>query len=199
VGSGNAGGESEAIIGRWLARRGRRDDVVIATTVGMAGGPTQPKGLTRDKIRQGVEASLARLQTDHIDLYYAHEGDAETPLTETMAAFDELVREGKVRAIAASNYSAERLREALDVSAKHGFARCEALQPNDNLMERDEYEGDVADLCVEEGLGVAPPFALARGFLTGKYRPDTPRHAVRRRDFGELPQRPRLGGSGRSG
>jgi aryl-alcohol dehydrogenase-like predicted oxidoreductase len=177
VGSGNAGGESEAIIGRWLARRGRRDDVVIATTVGMAGGPTQPKGLTRDKIRQGVEASL----------------------TETMAAFDELVREGKVRAIAASNYSAERLREALDVSAKHGFARCEALQPNDNLMERDEYEGDVADLCVEEGLGVAPPFALARGFLTGKYRPDTPRHAVRRRDFGELPQRPRLGGSGRSG
>lgn len=171
---GNAGGESEAIIGRWLAARGNRDDVVIATKVGMQGGPDQPKGLTRDKIRRGVELSLARLQTDHIDLYYAHEDDADTPLAETMAAFDELVREGSVRVVGASNYSAARLRAALDVSAAEGLARYEILQPHYNLLDRSQFEGDLAQLCVAENVSVAPYFALARGFLTGKYRRDTP-------------------------
>lgn len=171
---GNAGGESETIIGKWLTARGNRDDVVIATKVGMQGGPEQPKGLTRDKIRRGAELSLARLQTDHIDLFYAHEDDADTALTETMAAFDELVREGSVRVVGASNYSAQRLREALDVSAREGLARYEILQPHYNLLDRGQYEGELAQLCVDQNVSVAPYFALARGFLTGKYRRDTP-------------------------
>lgn len=171
---GNVGGESEAIMGRWLTARGNRDDVVIATKVGMQGGPDQPKGLTRDLIRRGVAESLARLQTDRIDVYYAHEDDPQTPLTETMAAFDELVREGVVGVVAASNYSAERLREALSISDEHGYARYELLQPHYNLMDRSAYEGPLADLCVAEDVAVAPYFALARGFLTGKYRRDQP-------------------------
>ena len=171
---GHEGGESEAVIGRWCASRGNRDDVVIATKVGMQGGPDQPKGLTRDMIRAGVEASLRRLQTDHIDLYYAHEDDAETPLLETMTAFDELVHEGLVRAVGASNYSAARLRQALDVSTQHGLTRYAALQPQYSLLARDDFESGLAALCETERIAVAPYWVLARGFLSGKYRADGP-------------------------
>ncbi len=184
---GNEGGESEAIIGRWLADRGRPDDLVIATKVGMAGGRF-PKGLTRDHIRAGVEGSLERLGVERIDLYYAHEDDADTPLTETMAAFDELVREGLVSAVAASNYPAPRLAEALRVSDEGGFTRFGGLQPHFNLLDREGYAADAEGLCRDEGLGVAPYFALARGFLAGKYRPGaelprTPRAAGVERDY----------------
>jgi aryl-alcohol dehydrogenase-like predicted oxidoreductase len=185
---GNRGGESESIIGRWIAGRGGNDDVVVATKVGMAGGPDQPKGLTRDKIRQGLEDSLGRLGLDRVDLLYAHEDDADTDLAETMGAFDELVREGVVGAVAASNYPAERLAEALDVSARDGLVRFEGLQPAYNLLQRDQLDDGVLDVCREHGLGVASYFGLARGFLTGKYRPGaelpaTPRSAGVARDF----------------
>jgi aryl-alcohol dehydrogenase-like predicted oxidoreductase len=177
---GNEGGESETIIGRWMSERRNRDDVVIATKVGMQGGPTQPKGLTREKIRRGVEASLARLQTDRIDIYYAHEDDAETPLAETMGAFDELVNEGIVGVVGASNYTAARLRDALTASDERGYVRYELLQPHYNLMDRSGYEAELAALCGAEGIAVAPYFALARGFLTGKYRKDQPPPATPR-------------------
>jgi aryl-alcohol dehydrogenase-like predicted oxidoreductase len=170
---GNEGGESETIIGRWLRERGTRDRVVIATKVGMASGKFE-KGLSREHIRRGVEGSLARLQIDAIDLYYAHEDDAATPLSETMAAFDELVSEGLVRAIGSSNYTAERLRAALDVSAAQSVVAFSVHQPHFNLLDRDGYEGPLEQLCRERGLGVAPYYALARGFLSGKYRPDQP-------------------------
>jgi aryl-alcohol dehydrogenase-like predicted oxidoreductase len=164
---GNVGGESEAIIGRWLRTRGRRDDVLLATKVGRRPGHL---GLSRANIATAIDESLARLQTDRVDLYYAHRDDPQTPLEETLGAFDELVREGKVRHIAASNYDAPRLAEALAVSDREGYARFVALQPHYNLVERASFEGDLQDLCEREGLGVLPYFALARGFLTGKYR-----------------------------
>jgi aryl-alcohol dehydrogenase-like predicted oxidoreductase len=170
---GNEGGESETIIGRWLAERGTRDRVVIATKVGMASG-TFEKGLSRDHIRRGIEGSLSRLQVDAIDLYYAHEDDAATPLAETMAAFDDLVREGLVRAAGSSNYSAERLGAALDASRAQGLVAFTVHQPHFNLLDRNGYEGALEQLCRERGLGVASYFALARGFLSGKYRPDQP-------------------------
>ncbi|MGH3378372.1 MAG: aldo/keto reductase [Actinoallomurus sp.] len=166
-----AGNESERIIGRWLARRGRRDDIVIATKVGMAPGL---KNLRAETIRVAAEASLERLGVDHIDLYYAHRDDPGTPLEETLAAFDALVREGKVRHIAASNYDAPRLTEALKISDSEGLARYVALQPHYNLVERDSFEGDLAALCAREDIAVLPYFGLARGFLTGKYRPGGP-------------------------
>ncbi len=169
---GLSGGESETIIGRWLAKRGRRDDVVIATKVGKEGGPFT-QGLSRQQIRDGVEGSLQRLQTDHIDLYYSHEDDPDTPLEETAQAFDELVREGKVRVLGASNFTADRLQAALDVSAAEGLARYEILQPLYSLVERD-YENGLSEVCAANDLSVAPYYALARGFLTGKYRPDDP-------------------------
>jgi aryl-alcohol dehydrogenase-like predicted oxidoreductase len=185
---GNHGGESETILGRWIAGRGGHDDVVVATKVGMAGGPDQPKGLTRDKIRRGAESSLARLGVDRIDLYYAHEDDPETDLTETMRAFDELVREGLVGTVAASNYPPARLAEALEVSAREGLVRYEGLQPAYNLLQRGELEDGTRELCEEHGLGIASYFALARGFLSGKYRPGaalpaTPRSTGVARDF----------------
>ncbi|HET6692168.1 MAG TPA: aldo/keto reductase [Miltoncostaeaceae bacterium] len=185
---GNRGGESEAILGRWIAGRGRHDDVVVATKVGMAGGPDQPKGLTREKIRRGAEESLARLGVDRIDLYYAHEDDQETDLAETMGAFDELVREGLVGTVAASNYTAARLAEALEVSDREGLVRFEGLQPAYNLLQRDQVEGGAGDVCREHGLGIASYVSLARGFLTGKYRPGGPLPASHRakgvaRDF----------------
>lgn len=164
---GNKGGESETIIGNWLKSRGKRGDVLIATKVGRAPGV---EGLAPATIKRAVEASLQRLQTDYIDLYYAHADDPDTPLEDTLATFDELVRSGKVRHIAASNFSAARLREALDVSAAAGFVRYEVVQPHYNLLERDDYEGALADLCVAEELSCLPYFALAKGFLTGKYR-----------------------------
>jgi aryl-alcohol dehydrogenase-like predicted oxidoreductase len=171
---GNRGGESEEIIGRWLAGRADRDDLVIATKVGMAGGPGQPKGLTREIILRGAEESLRRLQVERIDLFYAHEDDPETPLEETMGALDELVGQGLVRAVAASNYPAERLTEALGISEERGLARFEALQPHYNLVDRGGYEGELQEICLSEDLGVATYFSLARGFLSGKYRPGQP-------------------------
>lgn len=160
------GGESETVIGDWLARRGRRDDIVIATKVGMR---KQRPGLSAANIREAADDSLRRLRTDHIDLYYAHRDDEETPLEETLGAFDELVRAGKVRHIGASNHTASRLRDALAVSDREGLARYAVLQPHYNLMERD-YERDLAPLVEREGLATLPFFGLAKGFLTGKYR-----------------------------
>ncbi|WP_435080301.1 aldo/keto reductase [Clavibacter michiganensis] len=164
---GNSGGESEEIIGRWLASRGRPDDLVIATKVG---AHEAAKGTSRDSVRRGVEASLRRLGVDAIDLYYAHVDDQDTPIEETVTALAELVTEGKVRAIGASNFTAERLQAALDVSAREGIARFEVLQNRYNLVARDDYEGELADLLVREGIGSAPYSSLASGFLTGKYR-----------------------------
>ncbi|OUE19912.1 General stress protein 69 [Clavibacter michiganensis] len=164
---GNSGGESEEIIGRWLAARGRPDDLVIATKVG---AHEAAKGTSRDSVRRGVEASLRRLGVDAIDLYYAHVDDQDTPIEETVTALAELVAEGKVRAIGASNFTAERLQAALDVSAREGIARFEVLQNRYNLVARDDYEGALAELLVREGIGSAPYSSLASGFLTGKYR-----------------------------
>lgn len=168
---GHSGGESESIIGRWMAARGNRSQIIIATKVG-GGFPNLP-GLSAQTIRASVEGSLRRLQVDQIDLYYAHRDDPATALDETLRAFDALVREGKVRYIAASNYTAPRLAEALAISSRDGLARFVALQPHYNLMHRAEYEGGLADLCAREGLACVPYFALAKGFLTGKYRPDS--------------------------
>ncbi len=164
---GNQGGESESIIGRWMAARGNRQRMIIATKVGMAPGL---KGLGPMTIRRAAAASLKRLRTDYIDLYYAHADDAETPLHDSLAAFDTLVKEGKVRRIAASNYTAARLAEALAVSATEGLAEYVALQPHYNLVHRQDYEGDLRDLCVRERISCIPYYALASGFLTGKYR-----------------------------
>ncbi|MHA6624565.1 aldo/keto reductase [Pseudonocardia sichuanensis] len=173
---GNSGGESETIIGDWMAARGNRDQVVIATKVGS--WPERP-GLSARNIATAVEDSLRRLRTDRIDLYYAHRDDPDTAQEETADAFDRLVREGKVRAIAASNFTAERLRSALEISARDGLASYVALQPHYNLMERDEYENALAPLLASEGLAGFPYYALAKGFLTGKYRPDTDVDSVR--------------------
>jgi aryl-alcohol dehydrogenase (NADP+) len=168
---GNSGGESETIIGRWMKARGNRDRMIIGTKVGML---ESLSGLTANTIPVAAEQSLGRLQTDRIDLYYAHKDDPKTPLEETLGAFDTLVREGKVRYIAASNYTATRLAEALDVSKRRGFACFVALQPHYNLVERKEYEGELAEVVRREGLSAIPYFALAKGFLTGKYRPGAP-------------------------
>lgn len=167
---GHSGGESESIIGRWLALRGLRGRIVVATKVGMLKGL---EGLAPATIRAAAEASLRRLGVDRIDLYYAHKDDEKTPLEETLRAFDELVRTGKVRYIAASNYTAPRLAEALQISAREGLARFVGLQPHYNLVHRDEYEGALAAVCAVAGLACFPYFALASGFLTGKYRADT--------------------------
>jgi aryl-alcohol dehydrogenase-like predicted oxidoreductase len=167
---GNSGGESETILGRWIAKRGKRDQTIIATKVGKH---PQFQGLSAKTIRLAAENSLKRLGTDYIDLYYAHADDEQTPLEETLGAFDALVREGKLRYIAASNYSAPRLAKALSVSDREGFARYVALQQHYNLMERHKYEGELADLVASERLSSLPYFALASGFLTGKYRPGT--------------------------
>lgn len=166
---GNQGGESEAIIGNWLKRRGKRDDVIVATKVGLEMGPDR-KGLSKDYIMRSADDSLRRLQTDYIDLYQSHHDDPETPLAETLEAFDRLIKQGKVRAIGASNYSAARLAEALNVSRSLGLARYESLQPLYNLYDRAVYEDELEPLCVTEGLGVFNFYSLAAGFLTGKYR-----------------------------
>ncbi|HEX4306399.1 MAG TPA: aldo/keto reductase [Solirubrobacterales bacterium] len=163
---GNSGGESETIIGEWMAARGNRDEIVIATKVGKL-APLD--NLRADTIRRGVEDSLKRLGTDRIDLYYAHFDDPDTPLAETLGAFGELIEAGKVRAIAASNYSGARLAEALEIAEREGLPRYVALQPHYNLMERD-YEIDQRAVCEREDIACFPFYALARGFLTGKYR-----------------------------
>ncbi|ACA19652.1 aldo/keto reductase [Methylobacterium sp. 4-46] len=170
---GHAGGESETILGRWMESRGCRDRIVLATKVGMdmGEGPAGEarKGLSGASIARAVEESLRRLRTDRIDLYQSHEDDPETPIEETLGAYDRLIRAGKVRAIGASNFSAARLREALAVAARTGLPRYECLQPEYSLAERG-YEAELEPLCRREGIGVISYFSLAAGFLTGKYR-----------------------------
>lgn len=166
---GNHGGESETIIGNWLKSSGDREKVVIATKVGMEMGPDK-KGLSRSYIFKAVEDSLRRLQTDYIDLYQSHTDDPETPIEETLTAYSELIKQGKVRAIGASNFTAERLKESIRLSEEKGLPRYESLQPLYNLYDRADYETNLEPVCVEEGIGVIPYFALASGFLTGKYR-----------------------------
>lgn len=166
---GHMGGESETIIGEWLAARGNRSQVMIATKVGMKMGSGE-QGLSRAWIMKEVDASLQRLRTDVIDLYQAHKDDADTPLEETLGAFADLIKAGKVRAIGASNYTAPRLKLALETSAKLGLPRYETLQPLYNLMDRKVFEDDLAALCRAEGIGVINFYALASGFLSGKYR-----------------------------
>ncbi|GGW51740.1 NADP-dependent aryl-alcohol dehydrogenase [Streptomyces lucensis JCM 4490] len=165
---GNEGGESETIIGKWVKARGNRDDVVIATKVSQH--PEYP-GLSAANIKAAADASLRRLDTDHIDLYYTHFDKPEVPVEEIIGALDELVKAGKVRHIAASNITPERLRASLDFSDREGLARYVALQPHYNLVSRDTYEGPLQDLAAREGLAAVPYFSLASGFLTGKYRP----------------------------
>ncbi|MET8583028.1 aldo/keto reductase [Streptomyces collinus] len=167
---GNKGGESETIIGKWLKARGNRSDVVVATKVSQH---PEYQGLTAANIKAAADASLRRLDTDYIDLYYTHFDKPEVPVEEIIGALDELVRAGKVRHIAASNISPERLRASLDHSDREGLARYVALQPHYNLVSRDTYEGPLQDLAAREGLAAVPYFALASGFLTGKYRPGT--------------------------
>jgi aryl-alcohol dehydrogenase-like predicted oxidoreductase len=166
---GHVGGESETIIGNWLAKRGGRDKVIVATKLGVEMGPGE-QGLSKAYMERAVERSLARLKTDYIDLYQAHRDDTATPLEETLEAFAALIKAGKVRAIGASNFKADRLAEALKVSAAHGLPRYESLQPWYNLYDRSEFEGELADLCKREGVAVISYFSLASGFLTGKYR-----------------------------
>jgi aryl-alcohol dehydrogenase-like predicted oxidoreductase len=167
--TGHQGGESETVIGRWIARRRRHDDVVIATKVGSDMGQGH-KVLRKDYILQAAEASLRRLQVDCIDLYQSHWDDENTPLEETLSAYDQLLRQGKVKAIGASNLSAGRLRQALDVSDSKSLPRYATLQPHYNLYERATFEGELQSLCIKENLGVITYFSLAAGFLTGKYR-----------------------------
>ena len=164
---GHSGGESEAIIGEWLAARGRRDDVIVATKVGVE--MNGEKGLKPDRVRRSCDASLARLRSDYIDLYYAHYDDPETPLADTLEAFDRVVREGKARALGASNHTAARLAEALDTSAAKGFAAYSVLQAEYNLVARRSFEGPLQQVAVERGLEVVSYYSLASGFLTGKY------------------------------
>ena len=176
---GNEGGESETILGRWLKQGHNRDRVVIATKVGMEMGPDQ-QGLSKAYITQAVEASLRRLQVDTIDLYQAHKDDKTTPIEVTLDAFADLILQGKVRAIGASNYSAERLAQSLAIADSNGLPRYQCLQPHYNLAERALYEGDLEAVCRVNGLAVIPYFSLAAGFLTGKYRSEA--------DLGQSPR-----------
>jgi aryl-alcohol dehydrogenase-like predicted oxidoreductase len=168
---GNKGGESETIIGRWHKRSGKRKDVVIATKVGME--MQGKKGLSKSHILQSAEDSLRRLQTDYLDLYQSHQDDPETPLEETLEAYAELIRQGKVRAIGASNYSAKRLKQSLLTSEQNGLPRFESLQPLYNLYDRAAFEAELEPLCVEKNVGVISYYSLASGFLSGKYRSES--------------------------
>ncbi|MFF3774814.1 aldo/keto reductase [Streptomyces sp. NPDC004288] len=173
---GNEGGESETVIGRWLASRGNRSDIVVATKVG---AHPQFKGLSATTIKAGAEESLRRLGTDHIDLYYTHFDDESVPVEEIVTALDQLVKDGKVRAVAASNISPERLRASLDFAEAEGLARYVALQPHYNLVSRDTYEGPLLETVERAGLSAVPYYGLAAGFLTGKYRPGATVDSVR--------------------
>ncbi|WP_151087259.1 aldo/keto reductase [Hymenobacter baengnokdamensis] len=165
---GHVGGESETIIGKWLKQRGRRDDVVIATKVGWEVN-AENKGLSKSYIMRAVEGSLQRLQTDYIDLYQSHKDDESLPVTEPLEAYAQLIKEGKVRAIGASNFKPERLQAALD-AAQQGLPRYESLQPLYNLYDREAFEQDDLPIVQASGIGVIPYYGLAAGFLTGKYR-----------------------------
>lgn len=166
---GHSGGESETILGKWFARSGRRKDVFLATKAGIEMGEGK-SGLSARYLAEAIDASLRRLQTDYIDLYQAHEDDPNTPLEETLGAFDKLVKAGKVRFIGASNYGGARLAEALEISRRNGLASYISLQPHYNLVERKTFESDLLPVVRKYGLGVIPYFSLASGFLTGKYR-----------------------------
>jgi aryl-alcohol dehydrogenase-like predicted oxidoreductase len=178
---GHEGGESETIIGRWLAQRKNHDDVIIATKVGSDMGRGH-KILRKDYILQAAEASLRRLRVDCIDLYQSHWDDENTPLEETLGAYEQLLRQGKVKAIGASNLTAPRLLQALEASRTKGLPRYATLQPHYNLYERSSFEGELQALCMREGVGVITYFSLAAGFLTGKYRSET--------DFGKSARGP---------
>ena len=167
---GHQGGESETILGKWMHARHNREQIVIATKVGSLPSKGRNPDLSREHILHAVEASLRRLQTDYIDVYFAHRDDSETPLGETLGTFAELVQAGKVRVLGASNYDAARMREALQISQTNGFPRYEIQQPLYNLISRDQYEGELQQLCVAEEISVVPYSSLASGFLTGKYR-----------------------------
>ncbi len=173
---GHRGGESETVIGNWLKRGARREDLVIATKVGMPMAPDR-QGLSAAHIVRSAEDSLRRLQTDHIDLYFSHSDDASVAFEETLGAYQKLIAAGKVRAIGASNHTAARLAEALEVSRRTGLPRYEVLQPHYNLYARADYESALEPLCLERHLGVVSYFALASGFLSGKYR--TPADAAK--------------------
>lgn len=166
---GNSGGESEVIIGKWLKARGNRDKVVLATKLGIEMAPGK-KGLSRAYMQTAVEDSLRRLQTDFIDLYQSHRDDPETPIEETLSAYADLIKQGKVREIGASNFSADRLAESLKISTDKNLPRYQSLQPQYSLVERAELEGPLEDLCLAEKVGVIGYYSLASGFLTGKYR-----------------------------
>ena len=176
---GHQGGESETIIGRWIARRGHHDDVVIATKVGSDMGLGY-KCLARDYLMRAAEDSLRRLGVEAIDLYQSHWDDDKTSFDETLEAYSRLIQQGKVRAIGASNLTADRLAQALAASRDAGLPRYATLQPHYNLIERASFEGPLQDLCVREGLGVIPYFSLASGFLTGKYRSEDDFHKSKR-------------------
>jgi aryl-alcohol dehydrogenase-like predicted oxidoreductase len=167
--TGNKGGESETIIGNWLKARGGRDKVVIATKLGIEMAPGK-KGLSRAYMVQAVEDSLRRLQTDYIDLYQSHRDDPETPIEETLSAYADLIKAGKVREIGASNFSAARLADSLKISTEKGLPRYQSLQPQYSLVERTEFEGPLEELCLKEKVGVIGYYSIASGFLTGKYR-----------------------------
>src|SRR6185312_2890590 len=166
---GNQGGESETIIGNWLKARGGREKVIIATKLGIEMAPGK-KGLSRKYMMQAVEDSLRRLRTDYIDLYQSHRDDPETPIEETLSAYADLIKQGKVREIGASNFSAARLAESLKISTEQNLPRYQSLQPLYSLVERTEFEGKLEDLCLKEKIGVIGYYSLASGFLTGKYR-----------------------------
>jgi aryl-alcohol dehydrogenase-like predicted oxidoreductase len=166
---GGTGGDSETIIGKWLKARGNRDKIVLATKLGIEMAPGK-KGLSRAYMQTAVEASLRRLQTDYIDLYQSHRDDPDTPIEETLSAYADLIKAGKVREIGASNYAADRLAESLKISTEKGLPRYQSLQPQYSLVERDGFEGPLEDLCLAEKVGVIGYYSLASGFLTGKYK-----------------------------
>lgn len=166
---GNSGGESETIIGKWMQARKNRDKIILATKLGMDMGG-EKKGLSRAYTQQAVEDSLRRLQTDYIDLYQSHKDDPETPIEETLSAYADLIKQGKVREIGASNFAADRLAESLRISTEKSLPRYQSLQPHYSLVERTEFEGPLEDLCLKEKVGVIGYYSLASGFLTGKYR-----------------------------
>ncbi|MCS2607991.1 aldo/keto reductase [Halomonas dongshanensis] len=179
---GHQGGESEKVLGKWLKQSGKRDDIVLMSKVGMW---EQRKGLSAANIEAAVNDSLKRLQTDYLDVYFAHIDDENTPLEETLIAFSKLIEAGKVRTIGASNYSADRLRQALDVAEREGLPRYELMQPLYNLYDRDEYEGGLAEVAKANQVGVVSYFSLASGFLTGKYKSFEDAKGQARADFVE--------------
>jgi aryl-alcohol dehydrogenase-like predicted oxidoreductase len=179
---GHRGGESETIIGNWVLRHGKRDEVILATKVGIE--MPNGKGLSRSHILRSAEDSLKRLRTDYIDLYQSHEDDPQTPLEETLEAYSRLIQDGKVRVIGASNYGADRLRQALETSRNNNLPVYQSLQPLYNLYDRADYEANLASVAQEFNLGVVPYFSLAAGFLTGKYRSEA--------DLANKPRAPRV-------